>query len=190
MSKRCSSETRGDGVLQIGIVVAALVIAAAGAQPSHAGANDASRLATVESLVDCHTLAIDGSPWFDAAVSDKIRPRPDGPYYSDKPPTLSLLLAVPYLVLHDAFGFRAAEHKEVFCYLCTILSSGMAYVAAVWCVYRLGRVVGLSPGWAAGLTASFALGTVALVVQPQRQQPPAHARGRPGGAAQPRRAGA
>ena len=76
---------------------------------------------------------------------------------------MALLLAVPYLALHDGFGFRAAEHQEVFCYLLTLLSCGLAYVAAVWCVYRLGRVLGLSPGWAAALTASFGLATVAPV---------------------------
>ena len=33
----------------------------------------------------------------------------------------------------------------------------------MWCVYRLGRVAGLAPGWAALLTASFGLATVAPV---------------------------
>ena len=170
MSKRCSSETPSGGndpfsrdrILQTVIVVAALAVAAIGARPFHGGANDGSRLATVEAVVDYHTLAIDRSHWFDAASNDKIRPARGGPYYSDKPPTLALMLAVPYLILHDGFGFRAAEHEAVFDYLCTFLSCGLAYVAAAWCVYRLGRVVGLSPGWAAGLTASFALATVAL----------------------------
>ena len=112
--------------------------------------------------MDYHTLAIDHSIWF-TDTADKIRPKPDGPFYSDKPPVMALLMAAPYLALHDAFGFRAADHPDLFCYLMTLLSSGLAYVAAVWCVHRLGRVLGLSPGWAAALTASFALSTVAPV---------------------------
>ena len=153
---------RRDRLVEIGVVLAAVAVAAASASPYHCGANDASRLATVESLVDYHTLAIDQSRWFQDAACDKIRPAPGGPYYSDKPPTLALMLAVPYLALHDGFGIRAVEHEAVFYYLSALLSSGLAYVAAAWCVYRLGRILGLAPGWAAGLTASFALATVAL----------------------------
>ncbi len=189
MSKRCSSETpsggndpfsrsskrsagedallfeerlngRRDRILQTAIVLAAVVVAAVSARPFLGGFNDASRLATVECLVDYHTLAIDRSIWF-ADTGDKIRPYRDGPIYSDKPPVLALMLAVPYLALHDGLGLRAADHRAVFCYLMALMSSGLAYVVAVWCVYRLGRVVGLAPGWAAGLTASFGLATVA-----------------------------
>jgi hypothetical protein len=164
MSKRCSFEApRSDRILEIGVVLIAVAIAAVSARPFTAGANDASRLATVECLVDHHTLEIDQSTWFEAAAGDKIRPIRDGPFYSDKPPVLALLLAGPYAALHDGFGFRSADHKEAFCFLMTLLCSGLAYVAAVWCVYRLGRLVGLSPGWAAALTASFGLATVAPV---------------------------
>jgi hypothetical protein len=157
-----SAGGRRDRLLELGIVAAAALIALVSACPYHSGANDASRLATVESLVDYHTLAINQSRWFPDAACDKIK-IPGGPYYSDKPPTLALLLAVPYFALHQAFGFRAAAHEEVFYYLAALLCSGSAYVVAVWCVYRLGRALGLSPGWAAALTASFGLATVAPV---------------------------
>ena len=73
------------------------------------------------------------------------------------------MLAGVYELLHAGFGLTAAEHKEVFCYLLTLACCGVAYVAAVWGLYRLGRVLGLSPGWAAALTASFGLATVAPV---------------------------
>jgi hypothetical protein len=144
------------------IVLAALAVAAASARDFAWGANDKSRLATVECLVDYHTFAIGRSTWF-AQTCDKIRPHPDGPFFSDKPPVMALLLAAPYQVMQSVFGVRAAEHKEVFCYLLTFLSSGLSYIVAVWCVFRLGRVVGLSPGWAVALTASFALATIAPV---------------------------
>ena len=45
----------------------------------------------------------------------------------------------------------------------TLFCSGLSYVVAVLCAYRLGRVVGLSPGWAVALTASLGLATIAPV---------------------------
>ena len=98
------------------IVLAALAVAAVGARPFACGANDGSRLATVECLVDYHTLAIDRSNWFERHQRQDSA-GPGGPFYSDKPPALALMMAVPYLVLHDGFGFRAAEHEAVFDYL-------------------------------------------------------------------------
>ena len=155
------NQRRRDRILETMVVLAAVVIAVLSARPFADGANDSSRLATVECLVDYHTLAIDRSTWF-AQTCDKIRPG-DGHFYSHQPPVPALMLAVPYLALHDGFGFRAADHPEIFCYLLTILFSGLAYVVAVGCLYRLGRALGLSAGWAVALTASFALATVALV---------------------------
>ena len=44
--------------------------------------------------------------------------------------------------LQALFGLQAASRPDVFCYAMTIASSGVAYVAAVWCVYRLAKRVG------------------------------------------------
>jgi hypothetical protein len=44
----------------------------------------------------------------------------------------------------------------------TLASCGVAYVTAVWCIYRLGRPLGLPLSLRLALTASFALATVAL----------------------------
>src|SRR5450755_3628209 len=158
-----SPEYRGEGRknAEILVVLAAIVIAAVSAHPVACSPNDASRLATAECLVDYHTLAIDRSTWFEQDTCDKIRPQPDGPFYSDKPPVMALMMAVPYYAVHDGLGLRAADHKELYCYSLTFLTSGLAYVVAVWGVHRLARAIGLSPGWAVALTASFALATVA-----------------------------
>jgi hypothetical protein len=61
---------------------------------------DASRLATIESLAERGTLAIDGSTYF--WQGDKVRF--DGRYYSHQPPMLALLGALPYALLHHLFG--------------------------------------------------------------------------------------
>jgi hypothetical protein len=159
---RGENRRRRERGLETLIVLAAVVIAAGSARDFACSANDASRLATVECLVDYHTFAIDRSMWFEQTC-DKIRPRPDGSFFSHQPPVLALLLAASYQGMQSVFGFHAAEHKGVFCYLMTLFSCGLAYIVAVWCVFRLGRVVGLSPGWAAALTTSFALATIAPV---------------------------
>lgn len=61
--------------------------------------NDASRLATIESLVERGTWAIDASPF---ATVDRIKVGEH--FYSDKPPILSLAGAGVYSILHNVFG--------------------------------------------------------------------------------------
>ncbi len=165
-----------------GVVLAATLIALGSAVPFASSSNDASRLATVDSLVDRHTLAIDDSiyvpprcapvpgrpPVYNPEVEgldergtgDKVRI--NGHFYSDKPPVPAILLAGLYALLQALFGLRAATRPDVFCYLMTIASSGVAYVAGIWCVYRLAGRVGLSPPWQVALAASLGLSTVAL----------------------------
>ncbi len=163
------------------ILAGALVVALVSARPYAGGWNDGSRLATVESLVDHGTLAIDRSIF----VQVPPRPRPDdpGPYpaddpvlrhgtrdrlyiqghfYSDKPPVPALLMAGLYQGLQWVTGLTARERPDLFCYLMTLCTSGLAYLVAIWSVLRLGRLVGLSPGVGLALAASLGLATVAL----------------------------
>jgi hypothetical protein len=74
-----------------------------------------------------------------------------------------LLLALVYKVLQLLFGLQAALHPELFCWCMTVASSGLAYILATYCVFRLGKIVGLSAGWRSVLTASFGLATVAVI---------------------------
>jgi len=85
-----------------------------------------------------------------------------GHFYSDKPPVPTLALAGIYLVLQRATGVVAREHPDRFCYALALLSSGLAYVMAVWCLTRRALVGGLDLRVRVLLTASFALGTLAL----------------------------
>ncbi len=58
------------------VLAAAVVVAAVSAHPYAGGWNDGSRLATVESLVDRHTWAIDDSIFVNpSAVPPAPRPR-------------------------------------------------------------------------------------------------------------------
>jgi hypothetical protein len=83
-------------------------------------------------------------------------------YYSDKPPVLSVLMAALYKGLQIGTGLKARERPDVFCYLMTLGTSGLAYVVTIWCTLRLGALLGLSLPVRVMLTASLGLATVAL----------------------------
>jgi hypothetical protein len=141
--------------------------------------NDGSRLATVECLVEEHTLAIDHSVFVDVPRPPHLAPYPasepallehgtgdklfiKGHYYSDKSPVPAVLLAVPYQLWQWTTGGTARTDPDSFCWVVTLLSSGVAYVLAVLAIYRLGGELGLALWQRLLLTASCALATVAL----------------------------
>jgi hypothetical protein len=158
------------------VLVAASGVALVSARPYAGAWNDGSRLATVESLVDRGTLAIDesvfvsvpfdqGSPYrgvaLDHGTLDKLLI--DGHFYSDKSPVPALLLAILYEALQKLFGLQSHVAPELFCYVMTVLSSGIAYVVAVACVFQFGKALQLPLAWRLALSAGFALTTVAVV---------------------------
>ena len=168
----------------IAVIVGASLIALASARPNAGGWNDGSRLATVESLVDRHTLTIDDSifvkvasvdtsPYDSDIMRDPRRPRAllgtldklwiDGHWYSDKSPVPALLMALLYQLLQSLTGLRAAVHPQIFCYLMTLLSSGVAYVVAVAAVFDMATTLRLPLRLRLGVAASFGLATLALV---------------------------
>jgi hypothetical protein len=160
------------------VVAAAILLAAATARPYAGGWNDGSRLATVEALVDHHTLAIDESIFVRVPPAGDPAPYPTdnpflkngtldklyigGHFYSDKSPVPALLLAGVYEAWQAATGLTARERPDLFCLVMTLASSGLAYVVAVWCVYQIGGAVGLGAAARLALTATFGLATVAL----------------------------
>src|SRR5579884_3222203 len=158
------------------LVAAAALLAAVSAEPFAGSSNDGSRLATVECLVDHHTLRIDDSVFVRPPPPTAGAPHPYVPrrceldviaftgtvdkvrvgrhFYSDKPMTPALPLAACYQAAQWAFGLRAAERPDRFCYLMTLLGCGVPFVLAVWCVFRLGRGLGLTPWLGFALAAS------------------------------------
>jgi hypothetical protein len=167
-----------DRLISAVVFLVALTIAAFSAH-AYAGAwNDGSRLATVEALVEYHTLAIDQSVF--VQVPDRA-PRPysvdepgllqsgtadklfiDGHYYSDKSPVPALLMAAVYEGLQAITGLTARDRTDRFCWWMTLLSSGLAYAFGVWCIYQLGEPLRLGRSLRLWLAGSFALATVAL----------------------------
>jgi hypothetical protein len=170
-----------EDVLELLLLTAAVLIAVLSAR-SHAGSwNDGSRLATVEALVDHCTLAIDRSVFVEVPQPGGPLPCPyrdveqgltrigtcdklyvKGHFYSDKSPVPALWLAGWYHLWQAATGWTARYQPAPFCRAMTLLSSGLAYVAALLCLFRLGRRLALSLQLRLGLTASLALATTAL----------------------------
>jgi hypothetical protein len=157
------------------VILVVAIVAALSARPYAGGWNDGSRLATVECLVDYHTLAIDRSIFvqvptgpYPADEADLLKNGTgdklfiDGHFYSDKSPVPALLMASAYQGWQWTTGWTARERPDLFCWVLTFFSSGVAYVVAVWCIYRIGRALRLSLMTSLILTASFALATVAL----------------------------
>jgi hypothetical protein len=161
------------------VIVLAAMVAALSARPYAGGWNDGSRLATVECLIDYHTLAIDRSIF--VQIPPDLSPAPytvhepdldqtgtgdklfiDGHFYSDKSPVPALLMAGVYQGWQWITGWTARERPDLFCWMMTFFTSGLAYVVAVWSICRLGRDLRLSLAVSLMLTASFALATVAL----------------------------
>jgi hypothetical protein len=164
------------------VVLAAAVVALASARPFAGGWYDGSRLALIEVLGERGTFAIDDSFFVKPPPVEAGRPMPyaseplllnllgtqdklliDGRFYSDKPPVLGVLMAQLYRVWLAAGGPTAAERPDLFCRLFTVLTSGVGFVVAVWCVWRLALVLGLRAHWAAVLTFAFAFATVGPV---------------------------
>ncbi len=164
------------------LAAAAFAAAAVAARPLAGGWNDGSRLATVESLLDRQTLAIDDSLFcrppaalYDAGTPPYPPDRADlrnhgtldklfvgGHFYSDKPAVVSVLMAGAYRALMAVGLPGPAERPDVFCRVLTALTGGLAYAAAVGCLWALGRRVGLPAGWRLAWLGAFAFGTVAL----------------------------
>jgi len=131
----------------------AFAIAAIGAKPYAGSWNDGSRLATVESLLDRGTLAIEDSIFCQPAQSGMLPYDPEQPglnaigtydklfvrgrFYSDKPAVPSILMAAMYKPLMWLGVPSPGERPDVFCYLMTLLTSGLGYAVAVGCLWVL-----------------------------------------------------
>jgi hypothetical protein len=142
------------------ILFGAAAVAILGCRDHPGGWNDASRLATVESLVDRHTFVIDDSA-FTKVTLDKLYI--NGHFYSDKSPVPAVLMAGPYWLWQRATGRTAASDGAGFYRLMTLTSSGLTYTIAVWCVFQLSGALRLGTLQRGIVTASFGLCTLAPV---------------------------
>jgi hypothetical protein len=100
--------------------------------------NDASRIATVQSLVEFHSLVIDKTAF--VATGDKVLI--DGHFYSDKPPIPSLLGAAVYFPLYHA-GIGLHLGWSVPYYFITLLTVRLFWLLGTLAFFFLLEFTGL-----------------------------------------------
>ncbi len=120
--------------------------------------NDSARMATIDSLVERHTFAIDASPF--VATNDKIRI--DGHFYSNKPPVMEAAGAAVLLPLHEAFGLRLRHDAPgVAYYLLTLILVGIPTALTAALLDRWFRRSGFAPLDRHLAVVGFAIATLA-----------------------------
>jgi hypothetical protein len=104
-------------------------------------ANSKSRWATMESLVDHGTFAIDKSPY--KATVDRVKI--DGKYYSSKPPIIAVAGAGVYFVLKHGFGLsmKVRKNSPTIFALNLVLAMG-AHIALLVFLFKLVSLLGAS----------------------------------------------
>ena len=117
---------------------------------------DATRLATIDSLVTRGTLAIDDSVYF--WQGDKVWFEPH--YYSHQPPMMAMVGALPFALLHHLGGL-AIDQAPTY-RLLTLALVGLPVLLGLWAISRLIAATGCRAGWNAALIAVFGLTTLLL----------------------------
>lgn len=98
--------------------------------------DEQARLATVQAIVERHTLAIDhiAVRWPRAVII-----KPDGHRYSEDSPVMPVLLAGPYWVMHRC-GLSFDSDAVLTEYLLTLLGVTLPVAFAAGLLYRMGRL--------------------------------------------------
>ena len=116
--------------------------------------DEQARLATVQSLVEHRTLAIERS----ASLPIRGTFRKNGHVFAEQPPVFSLLLAGPYWVM-QRFGLSFHTNPSLVAYLLTMLGATIPVAAAAGMIYRMGRMFELPRPRRAMLAAAVVLGS-------------------------------
>ncbi len=110
--------------------------------------NDQARIATVESLAERGTLAIEHSKW-GWITGDKALLREH--FYSTKPPLLSAVGAAGYIILRESFRLATGHeltyrsNEDVIYPWVTLTTSGLAFALLLVFFYRALHLVEISP---------------------------------------------
>lgn len=126
-------------------------------------ANDKSRWATVRSLVDHHTFAIDEviqDHYWDSI--DKVyHLGPDGHYhyYSSKPPLMACVLAGEYWLIKNTVGMEISEHPYYVGRAILIVTNGLLLLALLWATIWTVERYAASDFARIGIVATICFGT-------------------------------
>jgi hypothetical protein len=123
------------------------------------GWNSNSRLALVRSLVERHTVVIDG---YEESTGD-LAFRNDH-YYCDKAPGLSWLAVPAYAAVDALAGAARGKGRTISrgAYVSTVWAVALPSAAAVVALYLAAGTIGLTAGAAAALALFYAFGTLAF----------------------------
>ncbi len=116
--------------------------------------DELSRLATVQAMVERHSLAIEKTNF--AFIRAKIERGRH--WYSDQPPTMAALLYGPYWTIRQ-LGLTFRENPDWVMYLLTVIGVTLPVAAAGGLVYRMGRLFELPRPWRAALALAVVLAT-------------------------------
>lgn len=122
--------------------------------PKIRSANDASRMATVQALVEHGTFQIDSTEFINTV--DKVFI--GGNFYSDKPPFPSLLASAIYFPLYQ-FGFHLGYEWNLAYFLITLLVIKSIWIASLLYFYKLLGLVNFT-GSKILLTSFLAFGSL------------------------------
>jgi len=86
---------------------------------------DASRIATVKSLVEYQSFTIDNSQFDNSPLFTGDKYFYNNHFYSDKPPLPALMGAAVYFILKNVIGINFSNHFALTYYLITLLSVGV-----------------------------------------------------------------
>ena len=117
--------------------------------------DEQSRMATIEAIVERHTLAIDRTLFADT-TRQKIQLH--GHLYSDQPPALAALLSGPYWVMHQ-FGVTFEHNPLWVMFILTLLGVTVPVALSAGLIYKMGRLFELSRPWRAALGVGVVLGS-------------------------------
>lgn len=121
--------------------------------------NDASRMATIQSLVEHSSFIIDKSVF--NQTGDKYYY--NNHFYSDKPHLLSMYGAVYYFILRNFFNISFENHYHLACYLVTLLTiGGLTCIGLVYFYKILVEIFGIDQEWADITTLIVGTGTLVL----------------------------
>ena len=126
--------------------------------PSLVSDDEQSRLATIQAIVEHHTLAVERTIFF--ATRDVIRvERKDGVHwYSDQSPVMSALLSGPYWVMHR-YGLTFERNPVLAEYLLTLLGVTLPIAFAAGLLYRMARMFELRRPYRAALAVAVVIGS-------------------------------
>jgi hypothetical protein len=125
----------------------------------HVSDDEQARLATVQAIVENHSLAIDATNFTTTTQKIEVTDRA-GRYrwYSEQPPMMSAMLSPAYYVMRQR-GLTFKSNAPAVLYLLTLLGVTVPAACCAGLVYRMGRLFELSRPWRALLAAASVLAT-------------------------------